>query len=129
MMRFARTITAFAVALSLAMLPAAGATTAVAKPAATSVSDHGATSSEMSAAMPDRTAAMDDCCPDHAKPCDQGSDQCPSMASCAQASISMADAAVSAFSYSLVPEELVPLLIDQGTPLHGSSPPERPPRV
>ena len=75
MMRFARTIMAFVIALSVAMLPTAGSAIIAAK------------STEQGApvtmnASSDMSAAMDDCCPDHTKPCDQNNDHCQSMASC-----------------------------------------------
>lgn len=122
MMRFARTITAFVIALSVAMLPVAGSASIVAKPTEMAASVEKAAGAEMS-------AAMDDCCPDHAKACDQQGDQCQSMAVCTLQLVSLANVAVSGLKYPALPEISLPILSDQVVPLHSGSPPFRPPRV
>lgn len=125
-MRFARTMMAFVLMLSVAMLPAAGSASIVTKSTEMAVSGNTDTGAEMS-------AVMDGCCPDHAKPCDQSSDQssdqCQSMASCAFQSVSLADVAVSPLRYPPVPGNMLPRLTYQAVPLHSGSPPFRPPRV
>ena len=121
MMRLARTTIAFVIALSMAMLPAAGSA-AVAKSHETAVSTETAISAEMS-------AAMHACCPDHAKPCDQGGNQCQSMASCAHQCFGISNVAVSQLTYPLVSVNVLPARTDQAVPLHAASPPFRPPRV
>jgi len=121
-MRFARTMMAFVIALSVATLPVAGSASVVVKPTELTPSAQMMADAEMS-------AAMDDCCPDHAKPCDQSSDQCQSMASCALQFVSLADVAVSSLRYPPVSGNPLPALTDQAVPLHGGSPPFRPPRV
>ena len=120
-MRFARTMMAFVIALSVATLPMAGSASVVVKSTELAPSAQTTAAAEMS-------AAMDDCCPD-AKLCDQSSEQCQSMASCALQSVSLADVAVSSLRYPPVPGNPLPALTDQAVPLHGGSPPFRPPRV
>lgn len=119
-MRFARTMMALTIALSVAAPPTAGSASSIVNSAAMIMS--AATDTEMS-------AAMDGCCPDQTKPCDQSSDQCQSMASCALHSINLADVAASRLKYPPVPESMVSVLTDQAVPLHGGTPPFRPPRV
>lgn len=116
MMRLARTVMAFVIALSVAMLPATGLTAVSANSAEMAVST-------------DMSAAMDDCCPDRAKPCDQGGAQCQSMASCAHQSFSISDVTVLQFAYPMLPGDSLPTLADQAVPLHAGSPPFRPPRI
>jgi len=111
---------ALMIALSVAALPAAGSASIIVKSADMTMAS--APDTEMS-------AAMDDCCPDQTKPCDQSSDQCQSMASCALQSVNLADVAASSLKYPPVPENPVPMLRDQAVPLYGGSPPFRPPRV
>ncbi len=121
-MRCARTILAFVIAWSVAILPAAGPAIVGVKSSDMAVSADMA----MSAEMP---ATMDDCCPDQGKPCDQGSDGCQAMACCAVQAASIASVAASQFEYPLVAGNLFPVLVDQAGPLHTGSPPFRPPRV
>lgn len=121
-MRFARMMIAFVIALSVATLPVAGSASVVVKPAEMAPSAQMMADAEMS-------AAMDDCCPDHAKPCDQSSDKCQLMASCTIQSMNLAEVAVSSLRFPLVSGNPLPVLTDQAVPLHGGSPPFRPPRV
>lgn len=122
MMRLARTIMAFVIALSVAWLPVAGSASIVIK------SSSGAAIS-YSALDADMAVSMDGCCPDQTAPCDLPSSQCPSMASCAVQSVSLADVTGAGLTYLQVPGTPVPALTDQAVPLHGGSPPFRPPRV
>lgn len=121
-MRFARTMMAFVIALSAATLPVAGSASVVIEPTEMAPSAQTMTDAEMS-------AAMDDCCPDHAKPCDQSNDKCQSMASCMLQSMNLAEVAGSSLRFPLVSGDPLPVLTDQAVPLHGGSPPFRPPRV
>jgi hypothetical protein len=116
-MRFARMIMGVVLALSVAMLPVAGsmAAGANAKPAAMAGS----------LAM---SAAMDDCCPENANPCDQSGDHCQSTVCCAHQSFGISGV-VSPFSYPPVSSNPLPALADHAAPLHAGSPPFRPPRV
>lgn len=122
MMRIARIALAFVIALSVATLPMAASASISVKPTEIAVSTISTTGAEMS-------PAMDDCCPDHAKPCDQHSDHCQSMSSCGLQSVNLADVAVSRLKYPTLPGNPVPMLTDQAVPSHGGSPPFRPPRV
>lgn len=116
-MRLARTIVAVVIAMSVAMLPTAGPASISAK------SSHELTVSA------DMAMAMDDCCPDHSKPCNQGGDQCQSMASCVHHTFSFLELAVSHIAYSLVLGDELIALVDQAVPLHAAGAPFRPPRV
>jgi len=113
-MAIVRTILATLIALSVAMLPAAGgaAFTLKAQDAA-----------EMSATEP-----MHDCCPPKANPCDKSADDCASMAACA----------MKCFGYSVTISPLVylPTHADTVSPFESrdfhsqsGSPPFRPPRL
>lgn len=113
------------IALSVAALPAAGSASIIVKSAIVKSADM----TMASATDTGMSVAVDDCCPDQAKPCDQSSDQCQSMASCALQSVNLADVAASGLKYPPVPESPVPMLTDQAVPLYGGSPPFRPPRV
>ena len=121
MMYVARTIMGLVMALSLALLPATGSVSAGAKSSEAAATFEAPVSAEMS-------AAMDDCCPDHTKSCDQG-DRCPSMASCAHQSFSISNVAVSQFVYPSVPSGQLFALVEPAIPVHTGSPPFRPPRV
>lgn len=121
-MRCARTILAFVIAWSVAMLPAAGSVIVGVKSTDMAVSADTAMSGEM-------PAAMDDCCPDQAKSCDQGTDQSQAMACCVASSVGIASVAASLLEFSLVAGNLFPILVDQAVSLHTGVPPFRPPRV
>lgn len=121
-MRVARMIMACLITLSVALLPTAGSTMIVAKSAEHTVPAKMHMHSDMS-------TAMDDCCPDLATPCDQNSDHCQSMASCALQSVSMANVASVHIEYPAVAGNLLPTLMDNARPLRAGSPPFRPPRV
>lgn len=125
-MRLVRTMMALVIALSVAMLPAAGSAASVFKSTSQAVTeamaDDMAMASDMSGAM--------DCCPDNVKtkPCDHPSGQCP-MALCAVQFVNLAFVAGFRFEFPLVEGNPLPILVDQVVTLHGSSPPFRPPRV
>jgi hypothetical protein len=126
-MSFVRTIMVLVIALSLAMLPTAGsaALRLAAKAQGTSVDmpDEMAMPSEMS-------AAMHDCCPEHAKSesKDHSSQQCP-MACCAVQLVSIADAAAFRLDFPIAVGTSLPIPVDQIVALNSSSPPFRPPRA
>jgi hypothetical protein len=113
-MNVGRTILALLIALSVAMLPAAGGPGAAAK------------SADMAG-----MAAMDDmdCCPHKTNPCDKALGDCSSMATCA----------LKCFSFSATSPSFVvfPSFVSILNPLFGAnalhsqkgSPPFRPPRV
>lgn len=120
-MHFARTIMAFLIALSVALLPTAGSAAIDAKS-----SEHGAPAKMH---MHSDMSVMDDCCPDQPKPCGQNSDHCRSMASCAVQSVSIAGVAVSHIRFPMIAGNPLPILTDQAVTLYDGSPPFRPPRV
>jgi hypothetical protein len=123
-MQLVRTMMALAIALSVAMLPAAGSAMFIATPqaAAEAMADDMAMVSDMSGAM--------ECRPYHAtpKPCDHPSGQCP-MAFCAAQPVNLAFAAAYGFDLPMVAGTPLPIPTDQVVALHGSSLPFRPPRV
>src|SRR5438132_14091188 len=113
-MAFARTILAALIALSVALLPAAGAG---------ALKFQSQDMTEMSASEP-----MDDCCPHAASLCDKAMSDCTSMAACAVNCLSCASATSSALIYPMTLAVLMPLF-ESGL-LHSQmgSPPFRPPR-
>jgi hypothetical protein len=110
-MALVRTIFALLIALSVAMLPAAGAAAFKVKPPATT---------EMSAPEP-----MHECCPPAADPCDDGG----SMATCAATCCVYATDLGSPLVYPTMHADLMPLLPSVALPSQLGSPPFRPPRV
>ena len=116
MVRATRVVLACLVALSVAILPAMSLTAVSAK------------SAEIIASA-DMSAAMDDCCPNHAKPCDQNADQCQSMAFCTHQTFSILNVAFSQFVYPSVVGDLLSTFAEQDAPLYSGCPPFRPPRV
>jgi hypothetical protein len=126
-MRFVRTMMAMVIALSVAMLPAAGAALPIVKSAPQAAAE--AMAKDMGMAS-DMFGAMDECCPDHAKagPCDQPSDQCPP-AFCSIQTVNLAFAAAFRFDFPMIASDPLPIPTDQVVTLHDSSPPFRPPRV
>jgi len=109
-----RTMMAIAIALSVALLPVSGAAVASVKSIPADVS---------------MSAGMDDCCPDHAKPCPQTKDDCQSMAFCSASSINLANLAAPEFRYPPVASNPLSILTERAIPPLGGSPPFRPPRV
>jgi len=126
-MRFVRVILALMIALSVAMLPTVGSAASTVSATAQGASE--VASMDM-AMMSEMSAAMDDCCPDHARtnPCDSLGDRCP-MAFCAAQPVSIASPTVFHFDFSILVGNPVPVLVDQVVSLHRGSPPFRPPRV
>jgi len=114
-MAVVRTIFAFLIAMSVAVLPAVGA-------AAFKLKSQDAT--EMSAAEP-----MHDCCPPAANPSDKAMDDCGTMATCALKCFSCSSIASSLL---LFPIELAGTMspFDSGDfASQSGSPPFRPPRI
>jgi hypothetical protein len=118
-MRFARTILAILIALSVAVLPAAGV--AAFKPKPPGMDMQGM---EMSASQ-----QMHDCCPGEASRSNKAMDDCSSMAACALKCFSYARGVWSPLGYSLKLAELVPPWQSDAVHSQIGSPPFRPPRV
>src|SRR5262245_34415038 len=114
-MLFARTILAFLIALSVALLPPMGT-------AGVNSKSHDMT--EMSAVEP-----MDDCCPHAANPCDKADGQCSSMAACTINCLSFTGGASSPFIYPLTLAALLPPFEGGVLLSQIGSPPFRPPRA
>jgi hypothetical protein len=126
-MRFFRVILALVIALSVAMLPTVGSVASMISATAQVATE--VASMDM-AMMSEMSAAMDDCCPDHAKtkPCDPLSDRCP-MTFCAAQPVSIASPTVFHFDFPILVGNPLPIPVDQVVSLHSGSPPFRPPRV
>ena len=112
-MALVRTIFALFIAVSVAMLPAAGA-------AAFKLTSQDAT--EMSASEP-----AHDCCPPAANPCDK--DDCGSMTTCASSCCVYAGGIASPLTYPTMLSDTMPLLSSGAWPSQLGSPPFRPPRA
>jgi hypothetical protein len=112
-MAFARTILGILIALSVVMLPAAGA-------AALKLKSQDAT--ETSASEP-----ILDCCPVKPKPCDK--DDCGSMATCAIKCFKYFADISSSFAHPFTLADVMPPLKSIGFNSQIRSPPFRPPRV
>jgi hypothetical protein len=119
-MALVRTILAGLIAFSLALLPAAVAPVAAAEGTAMAMA------ADMSA---DMSPGMDDCCPNHAKPCDSTRDQCRLMAACACQFLTLSSIAFSRLEYLQVPGRTIAVLGDSAPSPHLGSPPFRPPRT
>lgn len=117
-----RTIMAMVIALSVALLPVSGAAVAVVKSSEQSTS----ADTSMPAGM---SVGMDECCPDHAKPCPQAGDDCQSMASCSTLSVNLANLTDPEFKYPALTGNPLSVLEERAIPHLGGSPPFRPPRV
>jgi hypothetical protein len=113
-MKVARVLFALLIALSVAVLPAAGGVAAVVK------------STEMA-----DVAAMDDmdCCPHKANPCDTAADRAACMAMCALNCFSFGGATVSTIIFPLHRARLTPAVATNPFNSRTGSPPFRPPRV
>jgi hypothetical protein len=108
-----RTILALLIALSVAVLPAAGAGAAVV-PAQTG---------DMAA-----TADMPDCCPSKANPCDQSTGDCGSMAACALKCFGFSNVSLSIVAFPVVAASLSTWAEDHSFRSRPGSAPFRPPR-
>ena len=125
-MRLFRTILALVTALSMAMLPMAGA--AMSGSIAHGVAE--VASQEMAIVTCDVPEATDDCRADQTKAnlCDRPSDQCP-LAFCAAQSGTIADITSFRFDFPIVAGSPLSIPEDQIVSLRSGSPPFRPPRV
>jgi hypothetical protein len=114
-MAFVRTILAILMALSVAMLPAAGA-------AGFKLKSQDAT--EISASEP-----MHDCCPPRTNPCGKVMDDCGSMATCAVKCFNYSSDVSSLLVYPFTLADMTPLFESIGFHSQTGSPPFRPPRA
>jgi hypothetical protein len=122
-MTLARTIFAFLIAFSVAMVPAAGAAAFKLKS-----QDAGEMSASEAAEM-SAAEAMDDCCPHAANPCDKAMADCGSMATCALKCFSFAGTSFSSIVFpSIAAKMAAPIAVHPFSSQTGS-PPFRPPRV
>ncbi|MCK1361583.1 hypothetical protein [Bradyrhizobium sp. 199] len=120
-MRFVRTILAFAIAISLAMLPVG-----------VSASRLAMSSDDMQAAMHMSAAemAMDDCCPDmKGTPSESGGHKCGMGFCCVGGTIVLDDIRPVAFGHFAVTASKIAIPADQVVSFRGGSPPFRPPRI
>ena len=114
-MAIARTILGVLIALSVAMLPVAGAAAFKLKSQNTA---------EVSASEP-----MHDCCPPTANPCGKAMDDCGSMATCAMKCFKYSAGIPSPLAYSFTSEDVMPLFESIGFNSQIGSAPFRPPRL
>jgi hypothetical protein len=112
-MAIARTILGVLIALSVAMLPVAGAAAFKLKSQNTA---------EVSASEP-----MRDCCPAKPNACDK--DDCGSMATCAMKCFKYSAGIPSPLAYSFTSEDVMPLFESIGFNSQIGSAPFRPPRL
>ncbi|WP_440642970.1 hypothetical protein ACSHT2_31450 [Bradyrhizobium sp. PUT101] len=121
-MRIVRTILAFAIAISLAMLPAGASASGLA------MSSH-----DMQPAMVmsgDGDMSMDDCCPDmKGTGSDTGAYKCGMGFCCVGGTVALADIRPLAFEFLAVAAGKTAIPADQVVSLLGGSPPFRPPRI
>jgi hypothetical protein len=121
-MRFVRTILAFAIAISLAMLPVGASAAQLAMS-----SDDMQTTMHMSS---DAEMSMDDCCPDMKGPGSPTSGyKCGMGFCCVGGIIALADIRSVALEHLAVAAGQMALPEDQVVSCRGGSPPFRPPRV
>jgi hypothetical protein len=118
-MAVVRTIFALLLAVSVAMLPAAGAFAFKAEVQA---------AAEMSAQM-SADGMTHDCCPPAVNPCDKAGDGCASMAACALPCCVYPAAVAAPLVYPTMFADLMPLLRSKVLSSQLGSPPFRPPRV
>ncbi len=122
-MRLVRTILAFAIAISLAMLPV-GASAAVHEmyPDAMQPAMHMTGHGDMS---------MDDCCPDDIKGIASHGDsyKCGMGLCCIGGALALADIRPVAFEFLIVAASKIAIPADQVVSFRGGSPPFRPPRI
>jgi hypothetical protein len=121
-MRFVRTMLAFAIAISLAMLPL-GASASV---------SHVMPSDDMQSAMQmavHNDMSMDDCCPDDMKsPVSHKDGKCGMRFCCVGGALALGDVRPLALGTFAVAASKVAIPADQVTSHLGGSPPFRPPR-
>ena len=124
-MTLVRTILALLIAMSVAILPAAGA-------APFKLKSQDATEMSASEPMydePMHDEPMHDCCPPAANPCDRAMDDCGTMATCALKCFSYSTGASSPLSFPLTLASVMPLFESSDFHSQTGSPPFRPPRV
>lgn len=122
-MRVVRTILAFAIAISVAMLPVGAS--AAGHAMSPDDTQHGMQ-------MPAQTdMSMDDCCPEDMKgTTSQGAvDKCGMGFCCGGATIALGDAGEVIFRFVSVTSADIDIPADQVLSARGSSPPFRPPRI
>lgn len=121
-MRFVRTILAFAIAISLAMLPVG-----------VSASHLAMSSDDMQATMQMGVAAemsMDDCCPDMKAPVSNTGDyKCGMGFCCVGGLVALDDIRPVAFGHFALAASTMTIPEDQVVSLRSASPPFRPPRI
>ena len=121
-MRFVRTILAFAIAISLAMLPVG-----------VSASSLATSSDDMHATMQmggDAEMSMDDCCPDMKGPASNaGGYKCGMGFCCVGGTIALDDIRPVAFGHVAVAASKIAIPADQVVSFSRGSPPFRPPRI
>ncbi|MBW7964335.1 hypothetical protein [Bradyrhizobium sp. BR 10261] len=121
-MQFVRTMLAFAIAVSLAMLPVGASASSIAMS-----SDDMQTTMHMSG---DADMSMDDCCPDMKKTGSHaGGAKCGMGFCCVGGIIMLADIRPVAFAYLAAVAGKMVLPEDQVASYRGGSPPFRPPRI
>jgi hypothetical protein len=126
-MGFIRTIMAATIALSVALLPTAGAAGFMLEPKTQEAVDAAAMPMEMAS---DADSAMHDCCPDQGKndPGDHAGHRCP-MVCCGAAVVSIAAPDAPSFDLPVLAGPAPAIPVDQIVSPHSGSPPFRPPRV
>ena len=122
-MRLVRTILAFAVAVSLAMLPLGA-----------SAAGYATSSDEVQATMPmagHGDMAMDDCCPDDMKGTSshKNGDNCGMGFCCIGGALALGEVRILSFEFLLLPASKIAIPGDQVASHLGGSPPFRPPRA
>ena len=121
-MRFVRTILAFAIAMSLAMLPLGASASGLAM-----ALDDMQTTLQMGG---DTEMSMDDCCPDmKGTGSDSVSYKCGMGFCCVAGTVALADIKPVPFEYLAVAAGEIAIPADQVVSRRGGSPPFRPPRI
>jgi len=115
-MSITRTIFAFLIAISVALLPVAGGAAFKLKSSETEMSDMAASD------------AMDDCCPPHANPC-KGTADCALMPGCTLSFFSISGISAVAIVFPPPLAGIMPPLASESLESLTGSPPFRPPRV
>jgi hypothetical protein len=122
LMRFVRTILAFAIAISLAMLPVG-----------VSASHLAMSPDDMQASMQmggDAEMSMDDCCPDmKGRASNTGDYKCGMGFCCVGGLVALDDISPVAFGHFAVAASKIAIPEDQVVSVLGGSPPFRPPRI
>jgi hypothetical protein len=122
-MRLVRTILAFAIAASLALLPVGVSAAAFAM-----VSGNPQFSMQMG---PSNDMSMDDCCPDDTKGAPSHTDgyKCGMGLCCIGGAVALGDVRTVRFEFLAAADTKVAIPADQIIPVRGGSPPFRPPRA